>query len=85
MLKFHDKIFTLWTFNISVGLGFLAAWAAASAETEKKLDEDGEADHEDEQDEAEHVQQVVLHPGELQGGGSSGNGEWGTMLRKGIG
>ena len=71
--------------SMLVNLGFLLPSTAASKKTEEKLDEDGEADEEDKQDEAEHVQQVVLHPGELQGGGSGGNGEWVTMLRKGIG
>ena len=51
-----------------VSLGFPSG-TAASEETEGNLDEDDEADDEDYEDEANDVQEVVLHPGELQGGG----------------
>ena len=51
-----------------VSLGFPSG-TAASEETEGNLDEDDEADDEDDEDEANDVQEVVLHPGELQGGG----------------
>ena len=45
-------------------------WTAASEETGEDLDKDGEADEEDDQDEADHVQQVVLRPGQVKGGRS---------------
>ena len=55
-----------------VSLGFWLPSTAASEETEEKLDEDGEAGEEEDEDQPDHVQQVVLHPGELEGGGSEG-------------
>ena len=45
-------------------------WTAASKETGEDLDKDGEADEQDDQDEADHVQKVVLRPGQVKGGRS---------------
>ena len=58
--------------SILVSLGFPRPWTAASEETEEKLDEDGDAGEEEDEDEPDHVQQVVLHPRELEGGRSVG-------------
>ena len=60
--------------SMLVNLGFLLPCTAASKETEEKLDEDGEAGEEEDEDEPDDVQQVVLHPGELEGGRSVGKG-----------
>ena len=45
-------------------------WTAASEETGEDLNKDDEADEEYDQDEADHVQQVVLRPGQVKGGRS---------------
>ena len=45
-------------------------WTTASEETSEDLDKDDEADEEDDQYEADHVQQVVLRPGQVKGGRS---------------
>jgi len=56
--------------SMLVNLGFPRPCTAASEETEEKLDEDGDAGEEEDEDEPDHVQQEVLHPGELEGGRS---------------